>query len=286
LCPVIDVSCRKLTAQVEGLDGTSAEAGDRASSFRVILRPAAHSLEAVNREVELCAEAVAAWHAAWLTSFGQRSVWDEDAWRALDAPHFIYFAGITLRAAAGAEAVAAAPGTLCDSWSVLDLAPFGFEERDSEAWFLRDAGPLPVDDLPAEFEVIRVSRPAEVEELEAVSVRGFDNEGATVEPASVHPPTILGDPRMALWLGRAAGKAVSAAMSYRTDRAVGVFGVTTVASARRRGYASALTRAAMLADTGLPSILAPSHEAERMYERLGYRRVGELRKWVKADPAR
>ena len=239
----------------------------------------------MSKAVEVCADAVAAWHAAWLTSFGQRWVRDEDSWRALDQPHFIYLAGITLREQARADGVAAVPGGVGDSWSALDLAPFGFEVGDSEPWFLREPGPLPAEDVPAELEVVRVTTPAEVEELEAVSVRGFDNEEATVEPASVHPPSVLNDPRMVLWLGRAGGNTVSAAMSYRTDRAVGVFGVTTVASARGRGYGTALTRAAMLADTGLPSILAPSPEAESLYKRLGYRSVGELRKWFRASPA-
>jgi len=239
----------------------------------------------VKDAVALCAEAVAGWHASWLNAFDQRSERDADAWRALDRPHFIYFGGITLRAEARAESVADAPGCVCDSWSNLDLAPFGLKVVDSEAWFLRRAGPLPAEEAPAELEIVRVTTPAEVEELEAVSVRGFDNETATVERGTIHPPSVLDDPRMVLWLGRVNGKAVGAAMSYRTDEAVGVFGVTTIASARRRGYATALTRAAMLADTGLPSILAPSREAERLYERLGYRRVGELRKWVRADPA-
>jgi hypothetical protein len=40
-----------------------------------------------------------------------------------------------------------------------------------------------------------------------------------------------------------------------------------------------VTRAAMLTETGLPSILAPSKEAESMYLRLGFRRVGELSIW-------
>jgi hypothetical protein len=242
--------------------------GDEASSIRVIL----------------CADAVAAWHAAWLRSFGQGSVRDENSWRALDPPHFIYFAGITLRQEAGPGSVAGVPGGVCDSWSNLDLRPQGFEVHESEAWFYRDPGPLPAEDVPAELELVRVSTPAEVEELELVSVRGFGSEDATVEPGSVHPPTILDDPRMVLWLGRVDGKAVGAAMSYRTERAVGVFGVTTIASARGRGYATAFTRAAMLVDTGLPSILAPSPEAERLYQRLGYRRVGELRKWARASP--
>jgi acetyltransferase (GNAT) family protein len=235
-----------------------------------------------SERVILCAEAVAAWHSAWLASFGQRVTTDEDAWRALDEPHFIYFAGITLRPEAPATAVARAPGTVCDSWSSLDLTALGFQAGGSEAWFYREPGPLPAEDMPSELELVHVSTPEEVAEFEAVSVRGFENEDATVTPFSVHPAAILEDPRMVMWLGRVEGTAVAAAMGYRTDSAVGVFGVTTVASARGRGYGTAVTRASILAETGLPSVLAPSPMAERMYERLGYRRVGELRKWVRA----
>ena len=72
------------------------------------------------------------------------------------------------------------------------------------------------------------------------------------------------------------------AITLRPDtpaEAVGIFGVTTIASVRRRGYGSALTRAAMLVDSGLPAILAPSPEGEGVYRRLGFERVGELRIW-------
>ena len=89
---------------------------------------------------------------------------------------------------------------------------------------------------------------------------------------------------MVLWMGRVAGKAVGAAMSYRTDEAVGIFGVTTIASARRRGYGGALTRAAMLADTGLPAVLAPSEEGESLYRKLGFEQVGELSIWNLKQP--
>jgi len=81
------------------------------------------------------------------------------------------------------------------------------------------------------------------------------------------------------WIGRVSGRPVAAAMSYEADGAIGVFGDTTIASARRRGYGTAMTRAAVLADSGLPSVLAPSPEGESLYKRLGFRPVGELRKW-------
>jgi hypothetical protein len=202
-------------------------------------------------------------------------------WRALDQPHFIYFVGITLRPNPEPTSIAVVPGAVCDSWSALDLSPFGFERRDSEPWFFRAPRPVSEDRPPDELEVLRTATPADVEAFEAVSVRGFETEEATVEPGSVHPATVLSDPRMVLWLARVDGAPVGAAMSYRTDEAVGVFGVTVIASARRRGYGAALTRAAMLPETQLPSILAPSPMAERLYDRLGYRRVGELRKWAR-----
>jgi len=89
---------------------------------------------------------------------------------------------------------------------------------------------------------------------------------------------------MALFVGRVDGRPVSASIGYRTDDAVGVFGVTTIASARRRGYGTALTRAAMLPETGLPMVLASSEEGEQLYRGLGFHRVGELSIWVREDP--
>jgi hypothetical protein len=186
---------------------------------------------------------------------------------------------MTLRPDTPAEAVANAAGAVCDSWQTIDLEPFGFYDWRHEPWFLCAALGPPGDTSPPELEIVRVATADEVEELEAVSVRGFGNEHDTIEPGTIHPPAILNEPRMVLWLGRVEGEPVGAAMSYRTDEAVGIFGVTTVASMRRRGYGTALTRAAMLVDSGLPSILAPSPEGEGVYRRLGFEHVGELRIW-------
>ena len=233
--------------------------------------------------VALCAEAVAGWHGAWLTALGLRSAADAGAWRALDRPPHIYFSAITLRPDTRAEAVAESAGAVCDSWQTIDLARAGFRDWRHEPWFLRAPSELSADATPAELEVVRVTGAQEVEELEAISVRGFGNEDDTIEPGAIHPPAILDDPRMVLWLGRVDGRPVGAAMSYRSDEAVGIFGVTTIAAMRRRGYGTALTRAAMLVDTGLPSVLAPSPEGESVYRRLGFGHVGELRIWSRQE---
>jgi hypothetical protein len=231
--------------------------------------------------VAVCADAVAAWHAAWLKSLGVESERSDGVWRALERPPVIYFAAMTLAPEAH---IANALGSVCDSWQRLDLTAEGFRVWRKEPWFYRDAGPLAPEPTPPELEIVSVSTPEEVEEFEAVSVRGFGGENDVVEPGTYHPPSILADLAMAMFIGRVDGEAVAAAMGYPTEHAVGVFGVTTVESARRRGYGTAVTRAAMQTEMGKPSILAPSDEAESMYRRLGYRQVGELAIWSSKGP--
>lgn len=235
--------------------------------------------------VSICARAVAGWHASWLEALGLSSEADRDVWRALDAPPHIYFGAITLRSDTPAEAVTRAPGSICDAWQTLELEPLGFRVWRQEPWFHRPAGPLH-EATPPELEIVRARTAAEVEEFELVSVRGFESENAQIAPGSLHPQTVLDDPAMAIFIGRVDGKPIAAATGYQTKDAVGVFGVTTVASARRRGYGAALTRAAMLTETGLPAVLAPSEEGESVYRRLGFRPVGALSIWVKGDPGR
>jgi ribosomal protein S18 acetylase RimI-like enzyme len=239
----------------------------------------------VRNPVTLCAEAYAAWHASWLTALGLRFERAGGIWRALDRPPLIYLAGITLEPGVGAEAIAGVPGSVGDVWQDLDLAPHGFRVWRTEPWFYRAPGALS-GAVPSELEVVRVQTPEEVVEFEAVSVRGFGSENDVLEPGTYHPPSILGDGAMHMFTGRVAGRPVAAAMGYVLDDVVGVFGVATVASARRRGYGSALTRAAMLTETGLPAILAPSEEGTGMYRRLGFEPVGGLTIWTSAGPAR
>jgi ribosomal protein S18 acetylase RimI-like enzyme len=231
-------------------------------------------------EAGLAVEASVGWHDSWMRAFGLRTETDADAWCLLDPPpQPWYFTAITRRPDAPPDALASATGTVCDAWSRLDLEPLGFERRDAEPWYFRPAGPLATEAMPSELEIVRAATPEAIEEFEAVSVRGFEIEDASIEVGGAHPASILVDPRMTSWIGRVDGRAVAAAMSYRTDGAIGVFGVTTLPSARKRGYGTAMTRAAMLVDSVLPSVLSPSPEGENLYRRLGFRPVGELQTW-------
>jgi Acetyltransferase (GNAT) family len=228
--------------------------------------------------IALCADVYAGWHASWLTALGLRWERSGASWRALERPPVIYLAGIPLEPDVPAEALADVPGAVGDAWSTLDLRSFGFRVWRTEPWFHR--APAPTEGgAPPELQIVRVTTPEQVLELEAVSVRGFGTEDDVIEPATLHPPEVLADDAMHMFVGRVDGRPVGAATGYRLADVVGVFGVTTVASARRRGYGAALTRAALLADTGLPAVLAPSEEAAGMYRRLGFEPVGSLTIW-------
>src|SRR5690348_12297462 len=233
----------------------------------------------MNDAVRLCGEAYAGWHTSWLHALGIASERRDGIWRALERPPLIYLAGITLQPGVPSETLADIPGSVGDVWGDLDLRPYGFRVWRKEPWFYRRASPAETPP-PDELEIVEVRTPAEVVEFEALSVRGFGDNGGVVEPGTYHPPTILGDGAMHMFTGRVDGDPVAASMGYVFDGAVGVFGVTTIAAARRRGYGSALTRAAMLTETGLPAVLAPSDMAASMYRSLGFEPVGELTIWV------
>jgi len=191
----------------------------------------------------------------------------------------IYWSAITLDVSASPPDLADVHGSLCDSWSALDLVPLGFRERLREPWFMRRPGEIGASASPSELEIVHVTTPAEVAEFEAVSARAFGGEDARIDSGAIHPVTILEDPRMTMLTGHADGRPVAVAMSYRTGEAVGIYGVATIASARRRGYGSALTRA--LLEPDLPAVLSPSPEGEGIYRRLGFEPVGELCQWVR-----
>jgi hypothetical protein len=242
---------------------------------------------APDERVWLCADNAAAWHTSWLTALGLRSERTETVWRALDPPPFIYWAAITLSSAATASEVAGSLGTVCDAGTCLDLSAHGFRVWEpepgvqTEPWFVRPPGPVPRAPPPPELEIVRVDSEASIAEFESTSLRGFGHRDGELERFSIHPPAVLSDAGATLLVGRVGGVAVAAAMSQRTERSVGIYGVTTIAGARRRGYASALT--SELIDPGLPATLSASAEAEGVYRRLGFREVGRLRHWPRAS---
>jgi ribosomal protein S18 acetylase RimI-like enzyme len=225
----------------------------------------------VDDPVFAAARNLAGWHDAWVRALGLPTAWDDDLWRAPAGAPFIYFTTITLRRGLAAVPVDRPP--VCDSFAELELE--GLVPHD-EQWLVRPAVPVAVEP-PPELELERVTTAAGMEEFERASLRGF--EVGPVEPGSIHPAAALAEPRLAVWLGRVDGEAVSSATSFVDDGAVGVYAVATVPEARGRGYGAALTARCVADGAGLPAVLTPSELAVPLYERLGFRRVATFRVW-------
>ena len=242
--------------------------------------------------VSLCAETTAAWHAAWLSC----SAFDPRSRAGCGGP------STRRRSSTGRPSPCrrtcppptspalspAAPGPCathgpCSIWlrsaSSPETATATRSDRPSPGTFACPPR-WPPRTLPRSSRSSTSARRPRSPQFEVVSVQGFGGDDASVDPGSLHPPTVLADPRMAMLIGRVAGAPASAAMSYTTDRAVGIYGVTTIASARGHGYASAPPSPRR---SHLPALLSPSPEAEQLYRRLGFGEVGTLRQWHRPE---
>lgn len=170
---------------------------------------------------------------------------------------------------------------ISDGTNQLDLASLGLERDQWPPCFWRPAGVMHAPLLPGELEIVEVRSADQLADFEATSAIGFEVHGVPPRFAW-HAPGVLADPRFLLWLGKVDGQSVGAAMAYADDDLIGIYGVTVVPSARRRGYGAALTWRAIQANPRLPAALRPSEMAIEMYQRLGFVPIGHFGTWHRA----
>ncbi len=197
--------------------------------------------------------------------------------------------------------------SVCDSWNELALGRIGLDQRTISPWFARVAAPLPASPAASlaasptafgrELHIEEVRTAGDLAVFERTVVAGF---GARfpLAPFDIHDPAILADPAMHVFLGTAVGEederedddkddderrpreAVAVSMAYADGTLLGIYGVATVPAARRHGFATAMTRAALAVDLASPAVLQPSHAAEPLYRQLGFGAVGEFSHWT------
>jgi ribosomal protein S18 acetylase RimI-like enzyme len=171
-----------------------------------------------------------------------------------------------------------------DPWSDMALHNEGFELDGDRPWMVRRRGTqLDEPAVGSELRVDRVTDPADLEDFERTEALGFGTERSG--PLSWHGPSLLADERIRLLRGLVGDVTVSVAQAFHDSGVVGIYGVTTIPAARRRGYATALTRHAMSAFGDRTAVLQPSHAAEPLYRRLGFDRFGTFRSWIRPPRA-
>ena len=230
------------------------------------------------------------WHESQLVAHGLRCTRSETLWRCWEPGGIIYLGAITLKPGDPyalyveierlVEARKPRGFVMADCWMNLDLSKYGFETTDVEPWHISPPMESPNASSPPELRIEQVSTLSALREFEETSLKGFEMpDSATTVPFQIHAEASIEDLKLRCYMGRVDGDVVSVSMAYVSDEIVGVYGVATLPEYRRRGYAQALTRAAVQSGLGLPALLQPSPMAESMYERMGFYEIGRLQMW-------
>jgi predicted GNAT family acetyltransferase len=98
-------------------------------------------------------------------------------------------------------------------------------------------------------------------------------------------PGLIEHPGTSAFLALEGDEAVAMAYTQEHEGALGVFGVATLPTHRRRGIGGAVTAFAVREAGGADVAWLQSSEMGRpVYERLGFRVVADWEVWVEADP--
>jgi hypothetical protein len=235
---------------------------------------------------------LAGWHDAHARSLGRSTGWHAGVWRSPDPIPYIFFSAIAIRPQASPlEFATGTPAdrwiAVCDPWNDVALGAHGFAFDGDHPWMVRPAEASAADgartgttyDPPMDLRIDGVASGAELVDFERCAAAGFGTP--LPAPFTWHGPSLIEDRRLRMFRGRIGEETVSVAMAFLEAGVVGVYSVTTVASARGNGYASALTARACAEWPDFPIVLQPSAMAESLYRRLGFTRFTTFRSWTR-----
>jgi ribosomal protein S18 acetylase RimI-like enzyme len=123
---------------------------------------------------------------------------------------------------------------------------------------------------------------AYLDDVASVATEGFGGDVA-INRAFV-ADAVWRDPAARVYVARLDGTAVATAETSLRDGVIGVFGVATVPSARRRGIGSAVTAYAVRdrAQEADLAFLQSSDMGRGVYERLGFREISTWEVWSRS----
>ncbi len=176
--------------------------------------------------------------------------------------------------------------SLWDCWAVRDLGGMGFKRQWVAPWYLRHPSPLRRDPtLPPGLSIEVVTNAKQLAEFEEASWEGFETIEATrrVGRFGQHAEGTLEDAGMRYLIARLDGRVVASTIAYATTDILGIYGISTVPEFRRRGYATALVRAAVSLRSDLPVSVQPDPESVRIYTDTGFVRAGHVAAWLKGS---
>ena len=134
-----------------------------------------------------------------------------------------------------------------------------------------------------ELDIQRVTDAAGIDAHRLTATVGFGADPALAQGNVC--ADLLDQPDCVVYVGYADSDPVVSGLGWRTGRTIGVYSIATIPSARRRGYAAAMT-ARVVADGVLAgcdtAALQVSEMGRPIYERLGFRTVITYDAFVRA----
>ena len=165
------------------------------------------------------------------------------------------------------------------------LEQAGLEPAESELAMAVDLDALPGIDLaPNGLSIRRVNSPEQLREYARINAANWSPPDLLVVEFYARAAPVILDPASPLWLylGYVEGVAVSTAELTVGGGVVGLYGISTLAAYRRRGYGSALT-ARPLQDAREAgqhiAILQAAPDGVGVYRRLGFQEFGRIREY-------
>lgn len=159
------------------------------------------------------------------------------------------------------------------------LEPCGLTDAEARPGMLLDGADLRPRSPPSDFSVTTVDTTEDSRAFAKVLVSGF---GMPPVPAllSADFHEVHG---WRCYIGWVAGEPVATAMRLNHEGVTGIYCISTIEAARRRGYGRAITEHAVrdgLAEGGTVSFLQASPMGLPVYSAMGYRRVFEHVSWT------
>lgn len=170
------------------------------------------------------------------------------------------------------------------AWPTPDLAPYGWTLLGNAPLMRLEAGGR-LPERPSGLRIKPVRDESTLRDAESVTVQGFgirDTEPS--QPGGLFGLALLDDTRMRMWVGYEGNKPVTTSAAFVAEGMTNIINVATVPEARGRGYGTAVTWPATLAEPALSTLLIASDQGSRVYERMGYSTLRHIQLWSRASP--
>ena len=178
--------------------------------------------------------------------------------------------------------------TLWDASADRKLSRRGYSWGFTHAWYLRHPAPLPDNfDAPPELSVETVTTREQLAEFEQATWDGFEVDDAVRGRGrfGTHALQTLDDARIYYLIGWVNGRVVASTMACATADQLGIYGISALPEFRRRGYASALVRAAVSLRPDLMVSVYPDPPSVPIYTRAGFLEAGHIAVWRREGEA-